>query len=341
MADAPLRESVAPFRESVRAFAEAAAFVRRYGDDRAYWESLRALQALPFASTFHPFAVTAQWMIEQATSAERSRVSRAGQGVLSQTQARSGPRHRMALVNRTPASAPVTPQAPGSSSDRTTDTLASLPQTKVKGTDAEPSTESNSWSVLVQVSRLLEELQPAGMVGTMIGRAIGGAASPDEDAARRTRSSAFTRLGRQMSEAGTAQVSRVHQPSADPASRVASRGNPPATASGPESPLSLLGQAVATLWPTEKAVPTSLHRQSDETVRPPGPAPRVASMLVPSAIVDALSTTAAERGAAAGEQERGPSNSAPPQARHDDEPVADRVNRALIEQGWLRGVDLA
>jgi len=341
MADTPLRESVAPFRESVRAFTEAAAFVRRYGDDRAYWESLRALQALPFASTFHPFAVTAQWVIEQATSAERSRVSRAGQGVLSQMQARSGPRQRMALVNRTPASAPVTPQPSGSSSDRTTDTLASLPETKAKGTDAGPSTESNSWSVLVQVSRLLEELQPAGMVGTMIGRAIGGTASPDEDAARRTRSSAFTQLGRHMSEAAAAQMSRIHRPSADPASRVGSRGNPPATASGQESPLSLLGQAVATLWQMEKPVPTSLHRQSDETARQPRPAPRVPSMLVPSAIVDAMSTTAAERGAAPGEQDRGPSNSAPPQARHDDEPVADRVNRALIEQAWLRGVDLA
>jgi len=112
-------------------------------------------------------------------------------------------------------------------------------------------------------------------------------------------------------------------------------------ASGQESPLSLLGQAVATLWQMEKPVPTSLHRQSDETARQPGPAPRVPSMLVPSAIVDAMSTTAAERGAAPGEQDRGPSNSAPPQARHDDEPVADRVNRALIEQAWLRGVDLA
>src|SRR5262245_49675371 len=136
MADAPLRESIAPFREAVGAFAEAAAFVRRYGDDRAYWESLRALQALPFASTFHPFAVTAQWVIEQATSAEQSRVSRAGQSVLSQTPSRSVQRQRLALVNRSPASEPIALRAPGDPSRRATDSLVSRQKAESKGTDA-------------------------------------------------------------------------------------------------------------------------------------------------------------------------------------------------------------
>ncbi len=336
MADADWGELTAPLRRAAQAFADANSSLQRLGDDRGFWARLRALSQLPEVVRFHPFAETQQWSVDleqdRQTSAEQAAQRQAWSPRLTR-QARR--REQIALVD---AGAPVPNNAtsatrgaaPTQGASMTAATRGETPVAQ-PGAGGLHTQSTGAWSALLHITRLLEELDPE--------TARRASASAATSAAPATRASRGAPRMDSIARGGNAA-----QPGAGASPEQSAGGGAEAAAAqaATDQPKALLEQYVAMLW-TESASPTpaALARSAAPAAAEQSsarPAPRAPSLLLP-----ARSPRDAQPGAAP------PAKTAdaalpplvwPANDEQTDESVEERVNRALLEQAWLRGVDL-
>lgn len=109
-----------------------------------------------------------------------------------------------------------------------------------------------------------------------------------------------------------------------------------------DQPTALLEQYVAMLWAgAASPAPAALAVAAASAAAPPssaGPAPRAASLLLPSRAQREVQPgpTLPDKAVAAGL----PGFVWPANDEQTEESPEERINRALLEQAWLRGVDL-
>jgi hypothetical protein len=296
---------------------------------------LRALNELPACVTFHPFADTQQWSVDleqdRQAGAEQAAQRQAWSPRLTR-QARR--REQIALVSpvaadpqsvaaATPGAAP----AQGAPMTAATRDEATVAQLAAGSPDAR---STGAWSALLQIAQLLEELEPEP--AARASRSTATAAAPTARVSRAASQVDSVTPDRKAGEAGTG------------ASLAASAGGAEVAAmqAATDEPTALLEQYVSMLWADAgspaSAAPARTAARAAAEQSPAGPAPRAPSLLLPArtqreAHTDgALPTKSADAVV--------PPLLRPANDEQTQESLEERINRALLEQAWLRGVDL-
>jgi hypothetical protein len=342
MADTDWSELTAPLRRAAQALGASNTLLQRLGDDRGFQAGLRALSELPACITFHPFADTQQWSVDlepdRQTSAEQIAERQAWSPRLTR-QARR--REQIGLVRSEAqgagngatatrgAESTALPATPPAARDGTTEMQPASRDPEVSSTGA--------WSALVQITQLLAALEPE------TARRASSPAAASSVTTRAARASArIDSAARDRSVGGIGAPASSVRPSRSAAAS-STQAAASSTQTATQQPAALLEQYVAMLWsdakPQTPAGPArEAARSSAEQPSATGPAPRAASLLLPP-----RPQGEAQSGAAVPPKDADaalaplvwPANDA-----YGEESVEERLNRALLEQAWLRGVDL-
>ena len=336
MADADWGELTAPLRRAAQALAGSNGLLQRLGSDRGFWAQLRALSELPAVVGFHPFADTQQWSVDleqdRQASAEQAAQRQAWSPRLTR-QARR--REQIALVSpaavapenaasETRGAAPVR----GASMTATARDAATVAQPAAGGLDVQ---STGAWSALLQITQLLEELEPE--TARRASPSTATSAAPATRASRAAPASRLCRARRQREPARHGCLTRAVG---------GQRRTAAAVQAATGQPTDLLEQYVAMLWadtgaPAPGASAHAAARAAAEQSSA-GPAPRAPSLLLPARAQREAQPGAAPPAKAA--DAALPPLVWPANDEQTEETVEERINRALLEQAWLRGVDL-
>jgi len=348
MADADWQAFAAPTRRSLLAVREPAARLRRLGDDEPFWDRLRALNRLPDCASYHPFGVTARWQVELHTEeAARAEEARETSAFTARLTDRARRRQQFSLVTARAAPAERVAEAPQHVAEHfeIPRHLAENAGTPSPAGDAAPSgganpqpaeraarAEQGAWVTLARIAELVDVIgadrapgersrPPEGVMPAAIAAPTQPAAAPARNARRHAVLTAPP-----TSERGASRALRAGAP-ADPA---------------PRARLDLLADYTSVLLPGAGATV-----QGQAPASPPaisltgaGPAPRAPSLLRPATGAGPEDSSVSAREMKTPEAQRASPASSLPDATTADEDLTARLNRALIEQAWLRGVDL-
>jgi hypothetical protein len=340
MADAAWRNLAAPMRGAVRALRAAGNLVRRAGDDTTLGQRMCALSELPGCVAFHPFAGTAGWSVDlereqQADTAqtastqpwtpELTRNARRRQQISLVKTAASGT-HSAPLTNARAAQSEAAMPAPASVAPHSDAQLAA---------QGPPPANAGAWSALRGIAQLVDALEPASGVRGPRSPAVPATASP----LQRTLADAASSVPPQRVAAAPAGTT-ANTPAQPAATTNTSIVTDSATASAPDpmrrTPLALLAQYVTALWSGHEARPLA---GSEQGVRGTTPAPRAPSLLLPGREHQPRDASGGNAHSSAANDSVG-ELAAPASSASTEEELADRLNRSLLEQAWLRGVDL-
>lgn len=361
MAESRERALLSPFRDTAARVRFAGTLRHRLGEDWMFWARLQALDALPACVLFDPFASPRQWPtgLTDATPA-RLAASPAPEDWTGRLIEHARRRPRLAVApTLAPVSAPplampgvalmpTAGQPPTSEPTRAMRANETSPRPNPPapaGVPAPREPEADRAGVraaLRQVAALVEDLEtsePAPViqdatVGAPAAAASGGAANPKAPRHAATADAATNRAAR----APLTPASIGQRPAAAPAA-------------GP-APLTSLAALVADLWPgvlrnPAAGTPEPSPAQSESSTSTTAPTPRAASRLLGdqrvslAAIAPAGSPLSPPAPAPLAPLAGARPGTAWPQApAATDEDLAERLNRQLLEQAWLRGVDL-
>lgn len=364
MADSHWQALTAPFRRATSTLHTSAAALRELGNDTAFWHFLAPLDSLPESVDFQAFGATAQWQVDLASEEPKPRAAlQPSTSFVERISKRARQRGQLAVVSEEQTA--VSPQGEKKSESPALSTAASTeskqattaPQSAT-ATPSIPRTPSGAWTVLERIAELTELLEQTpkasgsstGTESEQSTRAT-GATSQDrtKTAQRQSRSTAVPTGPTQTSKsAGTPSPGSKRAPS--------SSDSQPQPAAG----LDLLAEYVTKLWHSPDPDKASKNQagQDKSTAAAaaaqavPKPAPRAPSLLQTGQAFLASETTEVgiRPGGTAATTEPGGSThgkvteeqaaSSIQRSKESHEDLEERINRALIEQAWLRGVDL-
>lgn len=338
----------APARHSLQAVSEPAAQLRALGSDGVFWQQMQALDDLPGCAGFHPFDdVTGQWKVEltaapRGPAATPHEVSAFAAGLTA--RARRVQPGMAAGGEGAPAVSLEARPPHGSATSSRVDRLGGAPPTadrakvlafsmsgrKISGeqqTAFIPAQQQDtSWEDRQGQARAAGHPAPtagemAGIVPPFIqGRSLPPIAPTPGAWLALTRIAALVQhIAPSLLESAPGQTALQTPPQA-PA---------PATARA----TSLLTQYVTRLWPTT-AIPAAVPHETAATT--PAPLIRAPSLLHP------LAPANSDDAAWGKPTTPAPARASPwqPDPAPTDDDLASRLNQALLEQAWLRGVDL-
>ncbi len=364
MADSHWQALTAPFRRATSTLHASAAALRELGNDTAFWHFLAPLDSLPESVDFQAFGATAQWQVDLAPEEPKPRAAlQPSTSFIERISKRARQRGQFAVVSKAQTGVPAQDEKKSGSHPLSTSASTESKQTttaaqSATATQSIPRTQPGAWTVLERIAELTELLEQTpkasgnstGTESEQSTRATGATAQArTKTAQRQSRSTAVPTGPTQASKsAGTPSPGSKRAPSrAD---------NQPQPAAG----LNLLAEYVTKLWHSPDPDKASKHQAGQDksstaaaaAQAAPKPAPRAPSLLQTSQAFLASETTEVGMrpgGTAANTEpggsthgkvteEQAASSIQRPKERHED--LEERINRALIEQAWLRGVDL-
>jgi len=326
-----------------RAVDSAEAFVERRGSEQAFWSRLERLVTFPACVDFQPFGATSAWSVKLANEdprkqpaarrrfhAELSQRETALRGDGASAGERSGGRSRRLEQATTSA-----------------DSAQSVPELGLTSRASRWRPETPSPAVSDGVPAGLSRLRE--LVGALEARHVAG------------HSGESTHRSAQVAAGLRAESAKRPLPSLS-SPELASHAGPPASTGAlrrakhpagavPVLSMSLLEEYAASLAPgsRESSSPRAVESAvvGGDSAAPSGsspakPVPRAASLLLGEAPSASSSRPASELDAP--ERASGPEaaleSGAGSEAGAEDDGLLERLNQALVEQAWLRGVDL-
>lgn len=329
-------ELIAPLRQAGQALGAAGELVRQLDDGVTLWPCVQALDELPACITFHPFAATADWSVDlQREQAHASRAEQL-QSWAPELTRRARRRQQISVVDSTAATSPSS----ATRSLRVVKTDSALPDSPLPGVRsaahaaARLMPEAGVWSALLAIVQLVDEIETTPEPGGSPTAAPGAPVTAQRHGGK-------ARTGDMPPEAEAAAIAATAVIA--PAGRIAAANSTSAAGSEPQPATALLAQYVAELW-SGAAAPSSpqsaaARAASRAAVEPAFEArPRAPSLLLPA-------RAPREMPPGLDPEARPADGSSPATAWPANDPghedaLAERLNRALLEQAWLRGVDL-
>lgn len=361
MADSPWQALTAPFRLAATSLHATAGKLAELGGDEGFQRLIASLDKLPEAATFEALSSTSQWQVElPQTTDQPQQPPRPENRFIERISQRARRQGQLAVIEKAaPSERPQAP-SPGKPSPSTLAAGAERRQDPIVNETGRhyqplPSERSGSWIVIEQIANLTRQLeqQPKSVEASSASDGIA------KHKRARTNSGKTPAVNRAPSRPAEATIKSPRAAGNSDTLTAAAKQTPPG-ANPPhptEAGLALLADYLTQLWPSresaqaDKAPPdqglpaTQASRQAE-----PAPAPRAPSLLQPGASGEPGGrdappgkTSGSGKPIGNGQQE----TIKPQNTRHDapsrewrDDDLEARLNRALIEQAWLRGVDL-
>jgi hypothetical protein len=345
-------ESIAPLRQAGQLLQAADGLARRLDDETTLWSCMQALSELPACVTFHPFATTTEWSVDLEREQARAQQALPAPGWAPELTRRARRRQQISVAHGAQAALPSSAtRSPRAEQTRNALSHSSSAETRLHPAHAAVRAvpAAGAWSALLAIVQLVEEIEatpesggsrsaapaPAGIRQ----RRDGNAHTVDPPSRARTTVGGAAAMTVRPPPGTTAATNAASAAGADSEPDAVMRA-PDGT---PQRDQILLTHLVAALW-SGAATPRSAQLSpaaaaAGETVEGSSAArPRAPSLLLPAR---------APREAVSGDDGRvrpaddgAPSTAWPANDPGEADTLAERLNRELLEQAWLRGVDL-
>jgi hypothetical protein len=350
MAEPRRQALLQPFRRVAERVRAAGALRLGLGNERVFWMRLQALDGLPACVSFDPFALPGPWQTALHDAAPVPAVDaptlRAWSSRLTERARRRQPLALAPAVTTPPAPSPAVPATePALSAAQPRMAHATRPPNPTgvgpMSTPAVHSTaypppqtgraagKAGAWTALLEVAALVDTLEARhlGRAPATVGSAVsqpmtgdgpGGAPAPGQAAAPGAVPSGVPPATSNSSPGTATAATPMHTP----------------------APLASLAALVETLWPASLGSPAAGAGRAGSEAHPPlgAPAPRAPSRLLGELRGSTAVAPLAGAPAPATDARTGSSWPEAPAGTADD--LAERLNQRLLEQAWLRGVDL-
>ena len=328
-------ELIAPLRQAGQAFGAAGELVRQLDDKTTLWSCVHALDEVPACITFHPFAATADWSVDlQREPAHAARAEQL-QSWSSELMRRARRRQQISVVGGAAALSPSAATPPRALKADSTLADARLPGARSAAQVPRGlMPEAGVWNALLAIVQLVDEIEPAPEPGD-VPTAAPGASVSSQPRSDNADTADIPPEPKATAVAATALLS--------PPGKIAAANSTSAAGSEPQPATALLGQYVAALW-SGAAAPSSSRSTAARTasraaVEPASAArPRAPSLLLPARAP--RETPPGPEPEARSADGSSPATAWPANDPGHEDALAERLNRALLEQAWLRGVDL-
>jgi hypothetical protein len=328
-------ELTAPLRQAGQALGAAGKLVRQLDDEATLWRCMRALNELPACVTFHPFATTAHWYVELEREQTHAMQATPLQAWSPELTRRARRRRQISVVDSPAAALPSS----AAQSLRAVKTDSTLPASSPAGraSRALPAARlmpaTGAWSALLGIVQLIDEVQSMHAPQSSSSTAAGPSVAQER---RRDGASRADPPLRALAAA-------IDAPTARPPNGEIAAANTDRPAASESQPATvLLAEYVAALWngAGAPANPQTAARESSRGAveRAAGPRPRAPSLLLSERAPREAPSGADAHALAA--DDSAPSTAWPANDPGSEDPLAERLNRELLEQAWLRGVDL-
>jgi len=380
MADLDRKGPTAGFRQAAKAFSQSTDALQGLGKDEAFWQLFKPLSGLPKSATFQAFASTQEWQVdlaqEEQTNSEEDGLKKQRSSFEKALTKRARQRDKLTVVpkeKREPFEKQQIEDKPEQSS-KVFGTDKKRAQAENKSHPSSSSAQgktAGAWSALERIENLTKELQPSEK-----GLSDSSQAKPADaksfDATEQIQSQNKKPREKKLEALTSIQASK-NKIIADAEDKTSSKRQPnqvkkqPLASKGEtvqgDNGVTLLAQYVAKLWhsseftqrqnPQRGASQTGNASQQTAATQTPvsrqtTPAPRAPSLLTTNQ--QHPNTETAEIGTLPGTPKTQTSEARPPMIakaerpagrnQPTDEDLDERINRTLIEQAWLRGVDL-
>jgi hypothetical protein len=326
-------ELTAPLRQAGQALGAAGELVRGLDDEATLLPYVQALNELPGCITFHPFAATSEWSVDLAQKQARATQAAQLQTWSPKLTRRARRRRQISVVDSAPTALP--PSAAQSLHAVKTESTLSASSPAGGPSGALPATRlmpaPGAWSALLRIVQLIDQLE-----STPAARSPSPAATVPAVTQERRRHTVDPPL-RALAAAIDAPALRP------PAGEIAAANADSPAASESQPATVLLAEYVAALWnaagaPASPQSTAAREASRGAAERAAGPQPRAPSLLLPARAPRETPPGADSEARAA--DDSAASTAWPANDPGSEDALADRLNRELLEQAWLRGVDL-